>query len=72
MSTDARKIYDEAIVIDGLSISNWESDAVFRRLRAAISLLSMPRWLRGKILCRRWRIYRRGCGAFASAMIFCR
>jgi len=33
MSTDARKIYDEAIVIDGLSISNWESDAVFRRLR---------------------------------------
>ncbi len=34
MSTDARKIYDEAIVIDGLSISNWESDAVFRRLRA--------------------------------------
>ena len=34
MSTDARKIYDESIVIDGLSISNWESDAVFRRLRA--------------------------------------
>ena len=34
MSTEARKIYDEAIVIDGLSISNWESDAVFRRLRA--------------------------------------
>lgn len=34
MSTDARKIYNEAIVIDGLSISNWESDAVFRRLRA--------------------------------------
>ncbi|MCY3684301.1 MAG: dipeptidase [Gemmatimonadetes bacterium] len=34
MNTDARKIYDEAIVIDGLSISNWESDAVFRRLRA--------------------------------------
>ena len=33
MSTEARKIYDEAIVIDGLSISNWESDAVFRRLR---------------------------------------
>jgi membrane dipeptidase len=34
MSTEARKIYDEAIVIDGLSISNWESDAVFRRLQA--------------------------------------
>ena len=34
MSTEAKKIYDEAIVIDGLSISNWESDAVFRRLRA--------------------------------------
>ena len=34
MSTEARNIYDEAIVIDGLSISNWESDAVFRRLRA--------------------------------------
>ena len=31
---DARKVYDEAIVIDGLSISNWESDAVFQRLRA--------------------------------------
>ena len=34
MPSEARKIYDEAIVIDGLSISNWESDAVFRRLRA--------------------------------------
>ncbi len=31
---DASKVYDEAIVIDGLSISNWESDAVFQRLRA--------------------------------------
>ena len=34
MGMDARKVYDEAIVIDGLSISNWESDAVFQRLRA--------------------------------------
>ena len=34
MGMDARKVYDEAIVIDGLSISNWESDAVFERLRA--------------------------------------
>ena len=33
MSSEARKIYDEAIVIDGLNVSNWESDAVFERLR---------------------------------------
>ena len=34
MRSEARRIYDESIVIDGLSISNWESDAVFARLRA--------------------------------------
>ncbi len=34
MPSEARKIYDEAVVIDGLSVSNWESDAVFERLRA--------------------------------------
>jgi membrane dipeptidase len=34
MQSEARKIYDEAIVIDGLNVSNWESDAVFERLRA--------------------------------------
>ena len=34
MSSEARKVYDEAIVIDGLNVSNWESDAVFERLRA--------------------------------------
>ena len=34
MSSQARQIYDEAIVIDGLNVSNWESDAVFERLRA--------------------------------------
>ena len=33
MSSEARKVYDEAIVIDGLNVSNWESDAVFERLR---------------------------------------
>ena len=34
MTSEARRIYDEAIVIDGLNVSNWESDAVFERLRA--------------------------------------
>ena len=34
MASEARRIYDEAIVIDGLNVSNWESDAVFERLRA--------------------------------------
>ena len=34
MAGEARQIYDEAVIIDGLNISNWESDAVFRRLRA--------------------------------------
>ena len=34
MPSEARKIYDEAIVIDGLNVSNWDSDAVFERLRA--------------------------------------
>ena len=33
MLSEARKIYDDAIVIDGLNVSNWESDAVFKRLR---------------------------------------
>lgn len=34
MPMNARKIYDDALVIDGLSICNWNSDAVFRQLRA--------------------------------------
>ena len=34
MSSKAAQIYDEAIVIDGLNVSNWDSDGVFRRLRA--------------------------------------
>ena len=34
MSSEARRIYDEAVVIDGLNVSNWESDAVFEGLRA--------------------------------------
>ena len=34
MQSEARKVYDEAIVIDGLNVSNWESDAVFERFRA--------------------------------------
>ena len=34
MASEARRIYDEAIVIDGLNVSNWDSDAVFERLRA--------------------------------------
>ena len=33
MPGEARQIYDEAIVIDGLNVSNWESNAVFERLR---------------------------------------
>ena len=34
MSSEARRIYDEAVVIDSLNVSNWESDAVFEGLRA--------------------------------------
>ena len=34
MGTDAKTIYDEAIVIDGLNVSNWNSSAVFDTLRA--------------------------------------
>ncbi len=34
MIKDAKKIYHEAIVIDGLNVSNWKSDSVFARLRA--------------------------------------
>ena len=34
MSDEARQIYDEAFVIDGLNVSNWESAPVFERLRA--------------------------------------
>ena len=34
MATHPREIYDGAIVIDGLSVCNWNSDAVFRELRA--------------------------------------
>ena len=29
----ARRLYDDAIVIDGLNVSNWDSPAVFRSLR---------------------------------------
>ncbi len=46
MSSEARKVYDEAIVIDGLNVSNWESDAVFEHLRAgnitAIEMSEQP------------------------------
>jgi membrane dipeptidase len=31
--TAARELYDNAIVIDGLNVSNWDSPAVFRSLR---------------------------------------
>ena len=34
MAFDPRRIYDDALVIDGLSVCNWNSDAVFRHLRA--------------------------------------
>ena len=34
MSSEARRIYDESVVIDGLNVSNWESGAVFEGLRA--------------------------------------
>ena len=34
MAAHPREIYDDAIVIDGLTICNWESDAVFRQFRA--------------------------------------
>ena len=30
----ARRLYDDAIVIDGLNVSNWDSPAVFRSLQA--------------------------------------
>ena len=30
----ARKLYDEALVIDGLNVSNWDSPAVYESLRA--------------------------------------
>ena len=33
MSLQARKIYQDAIVIDGLNVSNWESEPVFQNLR---------------------------------------
>ena len=32
--TTARELYDEAIVIDGLNVSNWNSPAVYRSLHA--------------------------------------
>ncbi|MDE2888613.1 MAG: membrane dipeptidase [Gemmatimonadota bacterium] len=34
MAFKPRQVYDDAVVIDGLSICNWNSDAVFRQLRA--------------------------------------
>ena len=34
MALNPRQIYDDALVIDGLSVCNWNSDAVFRGLRA--------------------------------------
>ena len=34
MAFKPRQVYDDALVIDGLSICNWNSDAVFRQLRA--------------------------------------
>ena len=32
--TTARRLYDQAIVIDGLNVSSWDSPAVFRSLHA--------------------------------------
>ncbi|MCY3764572.1 MAG: membrane dipeptidase [Gemmatimonadetes bacterium] len=34
MTFRPRQVYDDALVIDGLSVCNWNSDAVFRQLRA--------------------------------------
>ena len=30
MAFKPRQVYDDALVIDGLSVCNWNSDAVFR------------------------------------------
>ena len=32
VSSEARSLYDEAYVVDGLNVSNWDSPAVFRSL----------------------------------------
>lgn len=34
MAFKPKQVYDDALVIDGLSVCNWNSDAVFRQLRA--------------------------------------
>ena len=34
MQTEAKELYDEAVVIDGLNVSNWDSSAVYASLRA--------------------------------------
>ena len=34
LDVTARRLYDDAIVIDGLNVSNWDSPAVFRSLQA--------------------------------------
>ena len=34
MQPQAQQLYDEAVVIDGLNVSNWNSPAVFEGLRA--------------------------------------
>ena len=33
MPTDAKQLYDQTIVIDGLNVSNWNSPAVYESLR---------------------------------------
>ena len=34
MKAEAKELYEEAVVVDGLNVSNWESDKVFEDLRA--------------------------------------
>ena len=34
MRDEAKRLYDQAIVIDGLNVSNWESPNVYAHLRA--------------------------------------
>ncbi|MCE2439800.1 MAG: hypothetical protein J4F39_10305 [Candidatus Latescibacteria bacterium] len=55
MAFDPRQIYDDALVIDGLSVCNWNSDAVFRHLRAGSP--SGPRLLAEFVTSARIRVF---------------
>ena len=66
----ARRLYDQAIVIDGLNVSSWDSPAVFRSLHAGGVTAINATIVTWRTTPRRWTPSPLGSGALVSMTTF--